>query len=103
MDDHEVLQHLLNLEAEASALVDDAQTEADRRISEGEKQSRIQYDDRYAREVEALEASCARELAAVRENYARQLEAYRESLKSMSLDTEAFSSQAEKFLISREL
>ena len=102
MDDHEVLQHLLNLEAEASALVDDAQAEADRRIGEGEKQNRLRYDDLYAREVEALEASFASEIAAVRENYARQLDAYRESLKSVRLDTETFVSQAEKYLIPKE-
>jgi F0F1-type ATP synthase membrane subunit b/b' len=39
-EDKDVLQHLLHLEAEASALVDDAQAEADRRVSEGEKQNR---------------------------------------------------------------
>ena len=98
MDDHEVLQHLLNLEKEASALVNDAQVEADRRISEGEKQNRALYEDVYAREVESLEGHCAENLAVVREDYRKQLEVYRESLKTMPIDMKTFSILAEKLL-----
>ena len=102
MDDHEVLRHLLSLEAEAAALVNDAQTEADRKISEGEKQNNIRYEEACAKEVEILENNFARSVAAVKENYSSQLEAYRESLKTMPLDTEAFSALAKKFLFARE-
>jgi vacuolar-type H+-ATPase subunit H len=102
MDDHEVLQHLLGLEQEASALVDDAAAEADRRVSEGEKQNRVRYEDAYARDVESLEAHYTQNIANAREDYRKQLEAYRESLKTMPLDTEAFSSLAEKLLICKE-
>ena len=103
MDDQEVLQHLLNLEAQASALVDDAQAEADRRVSEGEKQNRTRYDEVYTREVEILEGSHIKNVAAVKEEYRRQLEQYRESLKTMPLDTGAFSSLAEKLFTAASL
>lgn len=99
MDDHEVLRHLLDLEKEAAALVNDAQTEADRRVSEGEKQNRARFDEIYAREVELLEVSLAESLATAREDYRKQLEEYRESLKAVSLDRTAFFSLAEKFLL----
>ena len=98
MDDQEVLQHLLKLEAEAAALVNDAQAEADRRVSEGEKQNRVQYDEVYAREVEVLEESQVKNLAAVKEEYRKQLDMYRESLKAISPDMGAFSSLTEKLL-----
>ena len=98
MDDYEILQHLLSLEKEASVLVYDAQAEADRRISEGEKQNRIRYEDTYAREVESLEDSYTQNFAAIKEKYRRQLELYRDSLKTQSADMEAFSSLAEKLL-----
>jgi len=99
MDDHEVLQHLLDLESQAAALVDDAQTEADRRVSEGENQNRIRYDEAISGEIKTLEESCVKEYSAVKEDYRKQLEAYRESLKEMSLNVTAFSSLAEKLLL----
>ena len=99
MDDHKVLQHLLDMEAEAAALVNNAQMEADRKISEGEKQNRAQYDEAYAREARILEEFLARNLADVKENYQKQLDAYREGLESMPVDMKAFSLLAEKFLI----
>ena len=102
MDDRDVLQQLLNLESEASALVYDAQVEADRRTSEGERQNRIRYEEAYAREVESLEGHYAQSIAAVRENYRQQLEAYGHSLKAQPIDMKAFSSLAEKLLIPHE-
>ncbi|MDR0497112.1 MAG: hypothetical protein LBH42_05825 [Treponema sp.] len=99
MDDHEILQHLLDIENEAAALVDEAQAEADRRISEGEKQNRAHHDEVYAAEVKTHEASFAEETALARDNYRKQLEAYHENLKTMPLDREAFFSLAEKLLL----
>ena len=99
MDDQEILQHLLNLESEAATLLTDAQTEADRRTSEGEKANRSRHDEAYAREVESLELDYAQKLFLVKENYQKQLDEYRESLKSIALNIEAFSSLAEDFLL----
>jgi regulator of protease activity HflC (stomatin/prohibitin superfamily) len=98
MEDHEVLRHLLDIEKEAAALVDDAQAEADRRISEGEKQNRVAYDDAYSNELKALESSYAEKIAAVNEDYRKQMEKYRENLKAVSPDIKNFSSLAGKFL-----
>ncbi|MCL2319132.1 MAG: hypothetical protein FWC45_03535 [Treponema sp.] len=103
MADKNVLQHLLNMEADAAAMVNDAQAEADRKIAEGEKQNRARYDEVYAREAGALEASYAKSLAAIKEDCQKQLEAYRESLKAQALNTKAFSSLTEKLLLAREL
>ena len=102
MDDHEVLQHLINLEKKASALVNDAQAEADRRISEGEKKNRSLYEDAYAGELESLENHYAQSISAIKDDYSKQLEAYRESLKTMPLNTENFFHLAEKFMIIKE-
>jgi vacuolar-type H+-ATPase subunit H len=97
--DKDVLQHLLRLETEASALVDDAQAEADRRVSEGEKQNRANHDETYGAELARMEASYAGEIAAVREDYDKQLEAYRDSLKAMPADRAAFSALAGRLLL----
>ena len=98
MDEQEILQHLLDLENRAAGLVSDAQAEADRRLSEGEKQNRAHYDEIYSAEVAELEASYARNIAAVKEDYSNQLEAYLESIRTIPLDKAAFSSLAEKLL-----
>ena len=102
MENHEILQHLLEIENKAATLVDDAQAEADRRVSEGEKQNRARYDELYANEVAALEKAFSADIALARENYRKQLENYHNSLKAQSLDAEAFYALAEKFLVFRE-
>ena len=102
MEDNEILQHLLELENKAATLVNDAQEEADRRVSEGEKLNRKSHDELYAREVEALEGHFALELSAIKEDYRLQLEVYHESLKTRPFDRLAFSSLAEKLLVPKE-
>jgi len=102
MENHEILQHLLEIESKAATLVDDAQAEADRRVSEGEKQNRARYDEQYAREVAALEEAYSADISLARENYRKQLEEYHNSLKAQPSDTKAFFSLAEKLLILEE-
>ena len=103
MDDHDILQHLLGLETDAAALVNDAQAEADRRVSEGEKLNRSRYDENYTREVEALELSYVQKIAAVREGYRQQLEDYRNDLQAIPLNPEAFFPLAEVFLLNSDV
>ena len=98
MDEHEVLQHLLNLESKAAGLVTDAQAEADRRIAEGEKQNRARYDSIYSAEVAGLEDSYLQNITRVKQDYSTQLEEYLESLKAIPLDRASFVSLAEKLL-----
>jgi regulator of protease activity HflC (stomatin/prohibitin superfamily) len=102
MENHEVLQQLLEIESKAATLVDDAQAEADRRVSEGEKQHRLRHDEQYAKEAEALEEAFSRDIALARENYRRQLEEYHNNLKAQPPDTRAFFLLAEKLLVSGE-
>jgi len=102
MENHEILQRLLEIESKAATLVDDAQAEADRRVASAEKQHRARYDEQYAREVAALEEAFSRDIALAREDYRRQLEEYHNSLKSQPPDTRAFFLLAEKLLVSGE-
>jgi len=102
MDDHEVLQHLLSLENKSATLVDDAQTEADRRIAQAETENRKRYDEAYAAEAAIQEQTYTRSIEAVREDYRKQLELYCENLKAMPHNAGAFSALAEKLLFSGE-
>jgi F0F1-type ATP synthase membrane subunit b/b' len=96
--DENVLEHLLKIEAEAAALVDDAQAEADKRVAEGEKQNRARYEQIYSKEAAGLEESCQKAIALVREDYAEQLEAYRGSLTSIAADQGRFNALLEELL-----
>jgi regulator of protease activity HflC (stomatin/prohibitin superfamily) len=98
-DEKNVLKHLLNLEAEATALVDNAQAEAERRIAEAEKVCRARYDESYSAEVSGLEAIYNNEIDAVKEDYKKQLEGYCNSLKTMPVNKKEFSALAERLLL----
>jgi regulator of protease activity HflC (stomatin/prohibitin superfamily) len=98
MDEQDVLRHLLEVEAEASALVDNAQAEADRRVAEGEKQNRLVYDEQYSRETDRLEAQYGEKILQVKGDYKKQLDSYRESLDATPVHTEAFIRLVDSFL-----
>ncbi|MDR2739165.1 MAG: hypothetical protein LBB68_04970 [Treponema sp.] len=90
-----VLNHLLKVESQASALVDEAQVEADRRVVENEKNSRACYDERYSLEAAELNGEYEKAVLAVKEDYKRQLEAYRGSLAAMPVHADTFSRLAD--------
>ncbi|MDR3342956.1 MAG: hypothetical protein LBT14_09275 [Treponema sp.] len=102
MDEQNVLQHLLQVEAEAAGLVHDAQAEADRRLAEGEQQNRLHYEEQYGQEVAELDQEYEKVIAAVKADYARQLEAYRESLDTMVIHQGRFGELVDRLLINRE-
>jgi F0F1-type ATP synthase membrane subunit b/b' len=93
-----VLEHLLRVEAEASALVDGAQAEADRRTAQSEKQNRARYEERYSREAAEMEAAYGNEVGNIRKRYEEQLAAYRESLTAITADRNGFKDMVESFL-----
>jgi vacuolar-type H+-ATPase subunit H len=98
MDDRDLLQHLLEIESEASALVEDAQTEADRRIKEAEEQNRASYDERFRGLAEQLDREYVGELSQVRAEYRQTLDAYRAGLEAMPVTTAAFRTLASSLL-----
>ena len=86
-----VLQHLLEIESEAAALVDNAQAEADRRLKEAEEQNRLRYEQEYRRLAEQLDGERRERLAAVKAEYDAGLEAYRAGLDATPLYADDFS------------
>jgi vacuolar-type H+-ATPase subunit H len=98
MDDEEILGRLLKIEAEAAALVDDAQADADRRISEGERRNRADYEERYGREAVEMEADYQKEIAVVKDQYQKELDACRGKLNAIAADTRRFSALMEELL-----
>jgi len=102
MEDKDILQHLLEIEGSAAALVDDAQAEADRRIKEAEEQNRLAYDGEYQKLIAELETEYKKELDAARAEYDKSLDEYRQSLDTMPRDNNAFSALAYSLLLGEE-
>jgi regulator of protease activity HflC (stomatin/prohibitin superfamily) len=94
--DRDILRRLLKIESEAAVLVDEAQAEADRRVAEGEKESRSRYEARYSQEAALLDGDYARTVLSIKEDYQRQLDAYRESLNVMPVRKDAFFALVER-------
>jgi F0F1-type ATP synthase membrane subunit b/b' len=93
-----VLEHLLGIEAEASALVARAQAEADRRTAESEKRNRLRCEEWYGREAAEMEAAYQNGVRNVREQYEEQLASYRKSLAAITADRNGFKAMVESFL-----
>jgi len=99
MDNDEVLGHLLKIESEASALVNDTQAEADRRVLEAEKQNHAAFDERYHRESERLESEYNAFREKMRQQYQAELAAYKEKVSSISVSLDRFSALLDKFVM----
>ena len=102
MDNKEVLDHLLKVESEAAALVDAAQTEADRRLADGEKENQAAYDGRYHKAAERLESDFTQTKERARLECQKELEAYKEKISSISVDTEGFFNLLNRLLEEQE-
>jgi hypothetical protein len=96
--DQDVLRHLLNIEAGAQSLVDDAQAEADRRRAEAEKQNRARYEEQYTREAAILDSRYESEIGAIKAGYNGRLEEYRLSLEAREPDYAGFYRLLDGFL-----
>jgi hypothetical protein len=80
MDSQDILQHLLQVESAAAALVLDAQAEADRRIAAAEAAGRAAYDASYAAALAEHEAEYERLRIVAETEFNSALAAYRDEL-----------------------
>jgi len=90
MDNNEVLDHLLKIESEAAALVNDAQAKTDTRIAEAEKQNRAVYEERYQNELKKMEKEFQEHRERIQKKYREEMDAYREKISLANIDTNTF-------------
>ena len=98
MNNDEILGHLLKIESEASALVNDAQTEADRRVHEAEKHNHTAYEERYCKENERLENEFHAVKERARQQYQTELETYQKKIDCVNPDIKRFSALLDKLV-----
>jgi vacuolar-type H+-ATPase subunit H len=99
MDNNEVLDHLLKIEAEAAALVNDAQAEADNRITEAEKQNRAAYEKRFREENAILEKGLLQSKKLARQRYQEELETYKAKISSVHVNNDRFSALLDRLVL----
>ena len=92
MENQNTLDHLLQIETRALALVNEAQAEADRRIHESEEKNQAAYEERFNMEVQVLEDSLEKEKVKIHELYKNELEEYRKEILKINADMDGFSS-----------
>ena len=90
MENENTLDHLLQIEAKAAALVNDAQAEADRRIHESEEKNRAAYEERYKAEAQVLEASLKKEKEKIKSEYQKALDEYRAEISGIKVSVDNF-------------
>ncbi|MDR2597633.1 MAG: hypothetical protein LBC76_09995 [Treponema sp.] len=98
MENSNTLDHLLEIEAKASALVNDAQEEAEKRIHESEIKNQAAYEERFKAEAQKLEDALIKEKERLRTQYKQTLEKYRNDISNININTDRFSSLLNKYI-----
>jgi len=99
MDNKEVIDHLLKIESEATALVNDAQAEADKRITEAEKQNRAAYEKRFREENERLEKGFLESKELARREFQKELDTYKDKISSVPVNNDRFSALLDSLVL----
>lgn len=87
----DAINHLLEVEKNASTLINDAAQEADRRLSAARAKYSSEYKERYEKAAGELETKYLENQKSIEKKYNDELEAYKQSLASKSQNFEAFS------------
>jgi len=97
------LEHLLEIEAEAAALVDESRKEADRRIRENDDKNRVSYDKQLKLESQNQQNSFEKEKEKIKCQYQNALNDFREEISRIRADEEGFSALLNQYLEQSEV
>lgn len=94
-----VISHLLNVEAQASDLVKEAQDEANKRLSSVHAKADAEFKEKFDNIVAELEKIYSGKISAVDENHKKMLEEYKSSVENTVQSKEEFNVFLKKILI----
>jgi len=92
----DAIKHLLEVEKNAAALINDAAEEADRRISQAKLQYNTEYKKRYETEASSLETEFKNQNKIITEKYQKEIDSYKDSIASRPQDSDSFSAALDK-------
>ena len=93
-----VISHLLEVEAEASELVKNAQAEANKRLSEARAKADSDFKLQFEKIQSKFESEYNTKIQSISENHAKIIKEYKESAESVEQDKESFKAFLEKVL-----
>ncbi|BDC92890.1 hypothetical protein [Treponema bryantii] len=96
----DAINHLLEVEKNASMLINDAAMEAERRLSQARAKYNSEYKARYDEVASKLESEYQNNHKQIEDKYNKDIETYKESLAAKPQNSEAFSSLLDKLIFS---
>lgn len=94
-----VISHLLNVEAQASDLVKEAQDEANKRLSSVHAKADAEFKGKFDKIVSELEKSYNDRISAIDEKHKEALEEYKSSVENAEQNKDNFNAFLKKVLI----
>ena len=94
------INHLLEVEKNASAFINDAAQEADRRLSEARSKYNSEYKARYDEIAARLESEYQNNHQQIAEKYQKEIESYKEALAAKPQNYKDFSSLLDRLIFS---
>lgn len=86
----EEITHLLEVEKQATTLINDAMTEADKRRNEAHLKFNEQFKLKVNELTEKLTAEYNNSIEQIKQNHAKELEDYKKSMEQKEIDQKAF-------------
>ena len=96
----DAINHLLEVEKNASMLINDAAMEAERRLTQARAKYNSDYKTRYDEIAAKLEAEYQNNHQQIADKYQKDIDSYKESLAAKPQNSEAFSSLLDKLIFS---
>lgn len=87
-----VISHLLEVESQASALIDDAQIESNKRITQAKTKADELFYNKYRETVENLEKEYNQKVQGYEAEHNAEIESYKNKITSSAKDVNAFNS-----------
>ena len=96
----DAINHLLEVEKNASTPINDAAMEAERRLSQARAKYNSDYKARYDEIAAQLESEYQNNHQQIADKYLKEIDSYKESLAAKPQNSEAFSSLLDKLIFS---
>ena len=97
-DEMDIIQHLLDIEREASRTLIDAQTEADAKITAARTEAEKEFKSRYAEIVAEIDRKSDAEKAKISMEHENEMQSFKDELHKTVQDRGAFDALLEKLL-----
>lgn len=94
----DIINHLLTIEKDASSLINDAQIESEKRVSEARAKYNSEYKEKYDAAIKELEEKYQAEIDAVKTAHDKEIDSYKSELESSEKNTKAFNEVLDKLL-----